>query len=165
MVGGAHGVSELGDTDGAVDRALRWPEQEERKALALLTVAPSPCVSCTGTRGHLGGGPRSPLALTTHPSPHTPPARKGRPLQGKMPKAEGPGRPLPLGFSQGQPLPCPWATGARLSPSPSLLQLPLQRSGFRWGLFGSVFVWGGRVIAVLMMSLLLPNSHVLTVFG
>lgn len=45
--------------------------------------------------------------------------------------------------------PDPRTTEASLTPAPTLLQLQLQRSGLRWGLFGSVFVWGGWVIAVL----------------
>ena len=37
----------------------------------------------------------------------------------------------------------------RLTPAPTLRQLQVQRSSLRWGLFGSVFVWGGWVIVVL----------------
>lgn len=47
------------------------------------------------------------------------------------------------------PLPPPPNRRSQSDPSPTLLQLQLQRSGVRWGLFGSVFVWGGWVIAVL----------------
>lgn len=106
--------------------------------------APTPRVSCTGTKGHLGrAGLRAPLTLTTEflltPLPLGP-APLGRTpkagMQGKLDMASLAGKPP-------TPYHIPVCRELCSLPTPSLLQLQLQRSSFRWGRVGSGSVWGG----------------------